>query len=344
MIVSSSNAGDLVLDCFAGSGSTLRAAESIGRRWIGVDCGKLAIHTATRDLLTTKGPDVQPVTPFTVYHAGLYNPERLAESLDTTAWETFVLDLFGATAKATERHGVRFQGRKGKNTLVHVVDPRPSDLFASHTGHVEIGLPYLQDLVDASRPGSRTKLAIVVPDTSTKKATALRQTTYRITAKGAAHATEVTVLKVPPAVTSDFLALDQPGNESAVNALIDAHGFNVAMPPDIDLVYAAPKRKPVVTVKSFGSNTIVRNTKQNPEGNPASDGRDDLALVLIDYEHQENSFDFEAVVYGDDLRADGWKLQLDAKALKTPTALMFIDRFGNEERLVVTAEAFGETR
>jgi adenine-specific DNA-methyltransferase len=38
MIVgASSNPGDIVLDCFAGSGTTLGAAFELGRRWIGVD-------------------------------------------------------------------------------------------------------------------------------------------------------------------------------------------------------------------------------------------------------------------------------------------------------------------
>ena len=40
MIVNaSSNPGDLVMDCFAGSGTTLGAAFELGRPWIGVDCG-----------------------------------------------------------------------------------------------------------------------------------------------------------------------------------------------------------------------------------------------------------------------------------------------------------------
>lgn len=39
IIETSSNPGDLVLDCFAGSGTTLLAAEELGRQWIGVDIG-----------------------------------------------------------------------------------------------------------------------------------------------------------------------------------------------------------------------------------------------------------------------------------------------------------------
>lgn len=45
IIETSSNPGDLVLDCFAGSGTTLMAAEELGRQWIGVDIGEEAIST-----------------------------------------------------------------------------------------------------------------------------------------------------------------------------------------------------------------------------------------------------------------------------------------------------------
>lgn len=45
IIEASSNPGDLVLDCFAGSGTTLVAADQLGRDWIGVDIGDVAIKT-----------------------------------------------------------------------------------------------------------------------------------------------------------------------------------------------------------------------------------------------------------------------------------------------------------
>lgn len=43
IIEASSRPDDLVLDCFAGSGTTLVAAEELGRNWIGVDIGDEAI-------------------------------------------------------------------------------------------------------------------------------------------------------------------------------------------------------------------------------------------------------------------------------------------------------------
>lgn len=45
IVETSSRPGDLVLDCFAGSGTTLVAAEELGRQWIGADIGDEAIAT-----------------------------------------------------------------------------------------------------------------------------------------------------------------------------------------------------------------------------------------------------------------------------------------------------------
>lgn len=45
IIAASSNPGDLVLDCFSGSGTTLEAAHRLGRHWLGVDNSAEAIRT-----------------------------------------------------------------------------------------------------------------------------------------------------------------------------------------------------------------------------------------------------------------------------------------------------------
>jgi adenine-specific DNA-methyltransferase len=51
LITASTDEGDLVLDCVCGSGTTLAAAEELGRRWIGSDLGRFAIHTTRKRLL-----------------------------------------------------------------------------------------------------------------------------------------------------------------------------------------------------------------------------------------------------------------------------------------------------
>jgi DNA modification methylase len=52
IIAASSSEGDIVLDCFAGSGTTPAVAEKLGRRWIAMDCGKLAVYTLQKRLFT----------------------------------------------------------------------------------------------------------------------------------------------------------------------------------------------------------------------------------------------------------------------------------------------------
>ena len=51
IVEASSNEGDLVLDCFAGAGTTAAVAEKLGRRWISCDFGKHSIYTMQKRIL-----------------------------------------------------------------------------------------------------------------------------------------------------------------------------------------------------------------------------------------------------------------------------------------------------
>ena len=51
IIIASTNKGDLVADFFCGSGTTLAVAEKLGRKWIGSDLGKFAIHTTRKRMI-----------------------------------------------------------------------------------------------------------------------------------------------------------------------------------------------------------------------------------------------------------------------------------------------------
>jgi DNA modification methylase len=54
IIKASSNENSIILDCFAGSGTTLAVAEKLNRRFIGVDCNKGAIQTTIKRLSKLK--------------------------------------------------------------------------------------------------------------------------------------------------------------------------------------------------------------------------------------------------------------------------------------------------
>jgi DNA modification methylase len=51
ILKASSREGDLVADFFCGSGTTLAVAEKLGRKWIGSDLGKFAIHTTRKRMV-----------------------------------------------------------------------------------------------------------------------------------------------------------------------------------------------------------------------------------------------------------------------------------------------------
>lgn len=58
IVAASSDPGDLVLDAFCGSGTTLLASHQLGRRWIGIDASPQAIEVA-RDRLVRAGATVR---------------------------------------------------------------------------------------------------------------------------------------------------------------------------------------------------------------------------------------------------------------------------------------------
>lgn len=96
----SSSEGDLIMDCYCGSGTTAAVAEKLGRRWIACDLGRFAIHTTRKRLLSIPG-----VRPFTVQNLGKYERQLWAgaEFSDNKAAERqrayteFVLKLAQAT-------------------------------------------------------------------------------------------------------------------------------------------------------------------------------------------------------------------------------------------------------
>ena len=58
IIEASTNPGDVILDPFCGCGTTVDAAQKLGRRWVGIDITYIAIDLIVKRLVHTYGPDV----------------------------------------------------------------------------------------------------------------------------------------------------------------------------------------------------------------------------------------------------------------------------------------------
>ena len=77
----SSNPGDLVADFFCGSGTTMAAAEKLGRKWIGADLGRFAIHTSRKRLIGVQRELQEagkPYRSFEILNLGKYERQFFA--------------------------------------------------------------------------------------------------------------------------------------------------------------------------------------------------------------------------------------------------------------------------
>lgn len=119
-----SNPGDIVLDCFSGSGTTLAAAQELGRNWIGCDINRGAIQTSVKRIVevmrnqeqaTLLQQDFAPSMNFDVFRTNGYGANMSAERFSKV-----VCDLLGA--QQTQGDGF-FDGVLGDSLLkVYPID------------------------------------------------------------------------------------------------------------------------------------------------------------------------------------------------------------------------------
>lgn len=126
IVKAASEEGSLVADFFCGSGTTMAVAEKLGRRWIGCDLGRWAVHMARKRLL-----GVEDVNPFEILNLGKYErkywqgaefgsggADEQAQAA-YIAYIRFILDLY----QAQPIQGEHVHGKKGSAlVMVGAVD------------------------------------------------------------------------------------------------------------------------------------------------------------------------------------------------------------------------------
>jgi adenine-specific DNA-methyltransferase len=132
IITASSNEGDLVADFFCGSGTTLAVAEQLGRKWIGADLGRFAVHTSRKRLI-----DVQrdlkssgdPYRAFEILNLGKYErqyfagvdmslPEDERREVSKVREEAYLSLILKAYSAERSTGLPPFHGAKGKSAVV----------------------------------------------------------------------------------------------------------------------------------------------------------------------------------------------------------------------------------
>ncbi|MBE7423820.1 MAG: site-specific DNA-methyltransferase [Zoogloeaceae bacterium] len=337
IISATTRAGDIVLDAFAGSGTTCAVAEKLGRRWIGIDCGKLAVYSIQKRLLNLReniGNDGQPIKakPFTLFNAGLYDFARLKE-LPWDEWRRFALTLFGCQDEPQRIGGIQFDGTL-KACPVQVFDHRkqPGATITEDT---------LRSIHEAAGSKIGTRMFIIAP----AMAFGFQQDYIQI------GEVRYYALRVPYSIIHelhqrDFLALKQPTDEMAVNDTVDAVGFDFIRTPELE--YTVGRGSPegelleeaFIRIDSFHSEAVVREPMQK-RGN-----RETLSMVMLDYDYDATAdvFDLDEVFYANAIEAAGWEVRFPANRLTDKLMAVFVDIYGNEARVVIQGGDFGPAK
>ncbi len=329
--------GDVVLDAFAGSGTTCAVAEKLGQRWIGIDCGKLAVYTIQKRMLNlrkeigNKGPKLKP-KPFTLFNAGLYDFSQLRK-LCWEDWRFFALQLFQCRDEPHKVGGIAFDGfRQGADVMVF-----------NHFKHKDAAITEetVQDLHDAVGTRVGNKVFIIAP-----ALTFDFQQDYI-----ALNGVRYYALRIPYSIIHElhrreFTALKQPADEMAVNDTVEAVGFDFIRTPELEYKLGRAKSKGgldeqvFIQIKTFRSDAVVREPFLK-KGN-----RETLSMVMLDFDYDEKNqvFDLDEVQYADVIEKAGWKVAFRADILGKKMMAVFLDIYGNEARILIDKKEFGSTR
>lgn len=334
IIKASSNKDDIVLDAFAGSGTTLAVAEKLGRRWIGIDCGKLAIYTMQKRLLNlkseigNKGKALKP-KPFTLYHAGLYDFSKLKQ-LPLEEWRRFALLLFNCRDEKHTLSGIELDGYKGRSDVL-VFDYQKE-------GGVVLDYGFIDDLHSMIGAKIGKQFFIIAPAASV---TFLED----YIDKGSVR---YYILRIPYSIINelhnkDFEAIKQPIDETQVNDTVDAVGFDFIRQPKVECTYSVEKPKEqtvesaTIKINTFRSEAMLKGASQR-------ENRESLSMVMVDFSYDGDIFNPDKVYYASDIEKNGWKVTLTADAFEEQIMIIYLDIYGNEYREVKTLKDFSGSK
>lgn len=302
IINASSNEGDIVLDCFAGSGTTAIVSEKLNRKWIAVDVGKLSIYTIQKRLLSL-GQD--KISPFTLYSAGLYDESKL-NAFDEENWKIFAMQLWGCNIASTRIKNFEFDGNR-YGSLVKVYSPHELKKI-----NAKISIETLQSISSRVGESAGKNIVIIAPK---------GQFTF---AEDEIEINNIifTILRIPYSMlakyTEEFTAPLQPKNALSVNEAVESVGFDFIQPPTVEFEITDNH----LIIKNFKSNSRIKGEESST-----------ISMVLIDYNYDGKTFDLDEVLFESDFKEQ--KAKFDSSKIKKQAMLIFVDDSGNEKKVIV---------
>jgi DNA methylase len=320
VITACTDPGDLVLDAFAGSGTTALAAEQLDRRWLTVDSGKFATYVQQRRLLS-RVDDGEDVHPFELCTAGLYDNDKL-ERLGFDGFQSFCLELFNCRADPHAIANIQMAGTR-KGDPVHFIPFDQTDAV--------MGREYVESLAERLKGKHTGPFYVVAPVSHCDPG--LFEDVIPLQGIG------FYILRVPYSVIEAlhgrrFQLIDQPFSEELLNDPSEAFGFDFMQPPEAEVAYAyaAGEDTAHVTIRSFQRGGLDPDDFEELE----QAGRLDLAMVMLDRDFKDDGhFRLGDHYFGDVLEDRGWTFAVPLADAGEAVAFVYLDVHGNELRKTV---------
>ncbi|PIS15924.1 site-specific DNA-methyltransferase, partial [Candidatus Roizmanbacteria bacterium CG09_land_8_20_14_0_10_41_9] len=291
IINSCTNEGDLVIDVFAGSGTTAAVAEKSGRRWVCCDIGKLAIYTIQKRLLEIdKSKDLEdkkqkydkPAKSFAVVTSGLYNLGKVF-ALQKDEYINFVKNLFEIEETKTAKiGGVEIDGRKRE--FYTKIFPYWELKNAS------VDEKYLQELHKNIGGKIDDRFYIIAPANNVNFISDYHQIGN----------VRYYFLKVPYQIIKElhkvqFKKFRQPQSKGQINDLDEAIGFHFIRQPEVKSEIKKLKDKVVLKIKKFESAYSQDETGEKLKN------FESLAMLLVDLNYDGEKFMMTNYYFAQDL-------------------------------------------
>lgn len=325
IIKTSSNEGDIVLDCFSGSGTTLAVAEKLKRRWIGIDSSKLAIYVTQRRLLSLKqeignNGKILKAKPFSLYNAGLYELD-IVSRLGEYEYTKFALDLFQAEPRETKIGGFKFEGIL-YNCPVHV--------YLGKEKIAETYVDYLHKFIDSKVD----KVFIIAP---AGKVGPLQDCIHR-------DETRYYFLRIPYSIIDEihktsFKRPFQPISADDINDPLESVGFDFVIPPEVECIYYHSKdpqkliEELIIEIKRFEPIQITKKPIDFSD-------MEALSMVMIDRDYDGEFFNLTDHFFRDKIKKEGFKVKIPYDGIGERLMVIYLDVLGNEKREVLTLKDF----
>lgn len=295
IIRSATNPGDIVFDFFAGSGTTITAAEKLGRRWIACDIGKLSFYSIQKRLLSIKdSKDLDDITKsygksakkFITVNTGYYDLEKIF-SLEKQEYKRFVLDLFEAEPLENKKiNGITIDGEKSDGYYCMIFP-----YWEFRDASVDAG--FLEDLHSFIRGRIGKRFYIIAPVNYVD----FLSDYYEI------GDVRYYFLKVPYHIIKElhkvkFKKIRQPQSLNNVNNLEDAIGFHFMRNPEVESEILINNDNVSIKINKFKSNF------ESEESGNKLDNFQSLSLVLIDKNFNGSEFIMDEFYFAEELLSD----------------------------------------